>query len=295
MGKNVFCGFSVGKTINKKGNSTFCMFSLSILTNTDSFDISSNDSNGQQNYRLGISSISTKNLGWKYRGSISKAVGSKDIHHDVTISHDASKLNTSLFLFGQNKNITKQLDIAGSVIAIDKSLFVSSPIYNSFALAKVKDIEGVPIYSNNLIAGVTNKKGNLIIPELQAYTPSEIRLDEDSLPINSTFSTVTVTVAPKNKSGVIANFEITKTKHLEITLLDAEGKELSPDTTITVEGINEDLFIGYDSILYINDVKDLKHLKGQAQLEGGKTCAFTIDVPNTTEDTIKDVGQIRCR
>ena len=73
------------------------------------------------------------------------------------------------------------LTVSGGIAFIDKSFYPTRPIRDSFALVKVGDLEGVTVsYSNNEV-GTTDKKGELIIPNLNSYYYNDISIEKGIL------------------------------------------------------------------------------------------------------------------
>ncbi|KJV91868.1 hypothetical protein [Rickettsia bellii] len=69
------------------------------------------------------------------------------------------------------------------------------------------------------------------------------------------------------------------------------------DSTVTIEGIDEELFVGYNGKVYINDIKNLEVLNGSVcneNVENSKCCHFSIPVNKDLNDPIIDLGEIVC-
>ncbi|WP_082623623.1 pilus assembly protein FimD [Rickettsia rhipicephali] len=62
------------------------------------------------------------------------------------------------------------------------------------------------------------------------YVPSEIRLDDANLPLNTEFEEIALQVAPKTKSAVLLDFNIKIIKSIEMTVFDS---------TVSIEGLDE--------------------------------------------------------
>ena len=158
---------------------------------------------------------------------------------------------------------------------------------------KVGGIKDVPVYSNNMLIGHTDKKGEMLVPDVLPYVPSEIRLDQNRLPLDTNFSSVSVKTAPKWRTGVMIDFEINTVRSAELVLLDNHKNALNLDKVVAIEGIKEALFVGYNGKLYITDINNLTDLKGKACGQG-ECCSFEVPVNIDSKDPILDLGEVIC-
>ena len=177
---------------------------------------------------------------------------------------------------------------------MDKGFYLTRSIYDSLALVKVGKLKNIPVYNNNLKVGYTNSEGKVLIPNVISYVPSEIKVDQRKLPLDVNFALTVLRTAPKWKSGVIIDFEITKIKSVEMVLLNSSHKIITFDEQVNIEDITDDLFVGYEGKLYINDIGNLKTLNGKI-CDNGECCHFEVQVDENLNDPIIDLGEVICR
>ncbi|MBP9778194.1 MAG: hypothetical protein KBD25_03335 [Rickettsiaceae bacterium] len=62
---------------------------------------------------------------------------------------------------------------------------------------------------------------------------------------------------------------------------------------MTIEGIEESLFVGYGGKVYITDIRNLISLKGTA-CEGDECCNFVVPINSDSKEPILDLGEVTC-
>ncbi|MCX4079619.1 fimbria/pilus outer membrane usher protein [Rickettsia rhipicephali] len=125
------------------------------------------------------------------------------IDYNVQVNRNGKNNDIGVYLQKHDTEIMKQFNIKGGIFSIDKSYYATRPINGGLALIKVNSLKNVGVYNNNLLAGGTDDKGKMLVPNLTPYVPSEIRLDDANLPLNIEFEEIALQVAPKTKSAVL--------------------------------------------------------------------------------------------
>ena len=82
------------------------------------------------------------------------------------------------------KDMGYAISAAGGIGYIDKSLFFSRPVNDSFAKVKVGDLENVGIYYYGNEVGRTNREGEVIVPNLRSFHDNRIEIESGDIPIN---------------------------------------------------------------------------------------------------------------
>lgn len=83
-----------------------------------------------------------------------------------------------------------------------------------------------------------------------------------------------------------------------MTMFDSNKHFISFDSTVNIEGLDEEIFVGYDGKIYINDIKDLEVLNGSIcdeNEENNKCCHFSIPVNKDLNDPVIDLGEVICK
>lgn len=299
INKNININLNVGSSINSKPDKQRQNYgSLSLIASMDNKSISlssSKTSKQNLNKSIQISSSIIGQKGWGYNATINNPENKKQRTFDFEIDRYGDYGDISLYSFSDNARRSDQISLTGNVIGINKNIYFTRPSNNSFLLVKVADVKNVPIYNNNQLIGKTDANGTLLIPNVPAYVISETRVDERKLPFNVKFSDLTLHTAPRPKSGVIVNFDITKVRPLEMTLKDHHGKLFEVNRAVHIDGVADDQYVGYNGNLYITDIKDLNRIEGKSCNESQECCSFDILIDPSNKADIIDLGDVICK
>ncbi|MFY9589893.1 fimbria/pilus outer membrane usher protein [Rickettsia endosymbiont of Halotydeus destructor] len=292
--QNTFFNITAGTDLNRKHQHTFAYITFSMnLGGSKSASISNSYHNKYNTQQINFSAPVSTPLGFGYSANLMK---SKTTDYNLQFNRNGQIGDAALYLYKYNKNLTSQLEFKGSIVSLDKDFYFTRPINDSLALVKVGTLKNVAIYNNNLITGYTNKDGKVLIPNVLPYISSEIRLDDETLPLDTEFDSLTLNIAPKWKNAVVVDFGVTIVNSVEMVLVDGNKKVISFDKIVTVEGLKEELFVGYEGRLYIHNIKDLRTLKGKA-CQDDDCCHFEAPINNdfNTSDLILDLGEVVCK
>jgi len=292
--KKGFLSFTIGADLKHKNNFAYMSFNFNLDSNknlsfTDSYQ------NKYHTQQLGISAPITSDMGWGYNANLIKA---KTTNYNVQVNRSGKNNDIGVYLQKNDMNTNKQFNIKGGIVSIDKSYYATRPITGSLALVRVNNLKGVGVYNNNLLAGYTNDQGKMLIPNVTPYVSSEVRLNDENLPLNTEFADISLDIAPKTKSAVLLDFNVKVIKSVEMTMLDSNKHFISFDSSATIEGLDEETFIGYEGKIYINDIKDLEVLNGSIcdeNEENNKCCHFSVPVNRDLEDPVIDLGSVVCK
>lgn len=157
----------------------------------------------------------------------------------------------------------------------------------SFGLVRIPGIRNVRVKVNDSFAGMTNRRGELLLRNLTPYKPNEIELED--VPI---FDNVAdpLRVVPGKTSPLALNLRVTSHGAVTFEALDAQGAALPAGSWL--EGPAR-YPIGYGGRVFIGGA-----LPGTYQLHGtnarGERCTIVLHVPGNIDD-IPDLGVQRCK
>ncbi|WP_341792874.1 MULTISPECIES: fimbria/pilus outer membrane usher protein [unclassified Rickettsia] len=291
--QNTFFNITAGTDLNRKHQHTFAYMTFGMnLGGSKSASVSNSYQNKYNTKQINFSAPISTPLGFGYTANLMQG---KTTDYNLQFNRNGQIGDAALYLYKYNKNLTSQLEVKGSIVTLDKDFYFTRPINDSLALVKVGKLKDVAIYNNNLITGYTNKDGKVLIPNVLPYISSEIRLDDETLPLDTEFNSLALKVAPKWKSAVVVDFGVTIVNSVEMVLVDGNKQVVPFDKIVTIEGIEEELFVGYNGKLYIHNIKDLKSLKGKA-CQDDDCCRFEASINNdfTASDSILDLGEVVC-
>lgn len=293
--KRGLLSFTIGTDLKNRhiGNFAYMSFNLNLDNNKNVYfvDLHHNNYHIKQ---LGVSSPINSNLGWGYSANLIKG---KHINYNLQVNRNGTNNDMNLYLYKNDVVTTKQFNIQGGIVSIDKNYYMTRPITGSLALIKVNNLKDIGVYNNNQLVGYTDNQGKILIPNVIPYVPSEIRLDDEELPLNTKFLDISLNIAPKTKSAVRLDFGVKVVRSVEMTVFDSNKHFIPFDSTVTIEGIEEELFVGYDGKVYISDIKNLEILNGSIcdeTMENSKCCHFSVPVNKDLDDPIIDLGDVVC-
>lgn len=194
------------------------------------------------------------------------------------------------------RSASYQVSAAGGVGYVGGAFGFSRPIYDSFGLVKVGEIESVRVSQNNQVIGATDSSGTLFVPNLGSYVDNQISINDKDIPIEYAISEKEKYVSPPLRSGSLIKFEVTliqafsgmlkirvdgkaqPVEYYEITLHDGDGKPLVFPT-------------GKGGEFYLENVKPGVYPASFGH--AGKTCAFDLAIPESKE-MIVELGEVIC-
>lgn len=132
---------------------------------------------------------------------------------------------------------------------LDGQTYWTRPVQNSFAVVDA-GAPGVPVFRENQPVGATGADGRLLVPDLIAYSPNRLSIDDRTLPIRDRVDETTVSVVPPAGAGVPLRFAVETIPELELHLLDARGRPVPAGARLALDGQPLPLPVGYDGLVY---------------------------------------------
>jgi outer membrane usher protein len=185
---------------------------------------------------------------------------------------------------------------AGSIVGIGGGVYASRPVQDSFALVRVPGIEGVRAFASHQEVGKTGRKGNLLVPDLQAYYGNILGVADGDIPLQYAVPDVGKTIALPYRGGAIAEFGVQKVQRVVgVITVARDGEDRIPaygDITVTTKGREFSSPIGGTGKFYFEDLAAGAH-SAVVRDSAGNECSLTITVPSS-EGTIVNLGLLRC-
>lgn len=182
---------------------------------------------------------------------------------------------------------------AGSLAYVGKTLKLTRPINDSFALVRTGDLKDIGIFVSSQKVGKTSKSGKAIIPDLNSYYDNRISIDAGEIPIDYNIPQATKYISPAFRSGSLIDFEVKKLNAATGMLKIKTASKVVPlefyEVSITA-GDKEIVFpTGRGGEFYIEDINPGSY---NASFEyNGKACGFELVIPERDEPIV-DVGEI---
>ena len=187
------------------------------------------------------------------------------------------------------------VSIAGALVGIGGGLYATRPVRNSFALVRVPGVDGVRTYSSHQEIGRTNRRGNLLIPDLLPYYGNELNIADTDIPIDYTVPDVRITLAPPYRGGAVVLFPVRRIQRAtgSVVLLTPAGEEQPSfgEITIVAEGERMTSPLGNAGEFYFENLPKGRH--EASVTHEGRSCVFMLHVPQSTEAAIS-LGTFKC-
>ena len=121
-------------------------------------------------------------IGSGYRAAASIAGGRRTVESVYTYNAAPASFSAHLSRAGSRTGI--RLSARGSLGLVGGRPFAARTLGASFAKVEVGDHEGVRVYADNQLIGVTGADGSLVVPSLRSFDRNMIRIEEADLPLD---------------------------------------------------------------------------------------------------------------
>jgi len=187
--------------------------------------------------------------------------------------------------------------LSGGLVAIGGRAYASPPLDSGFALVRVPGLANVGVQRENLDVGRTDARGDLLVRDMLPFFPSQIGIDQESIPLGYRFGRLTRPVAVPANAGAIVAFDITPMHAARgrIVLAFADGRtqaaslgriELDTDAG-PVRGR-----LGSSGAFWFDELAPGRHAARVTTDTAQARCA--LDVPADAPLGIADLGEVQC-
>jgi outer membrane usher protein len=196
--------------------------------------------------------------------------------------------------FGEH--VESSVSTMGAIVAIGGSVHATRAVTESFALVRVPGVEGVRAYASNQEIGRTDKNGNLLIPNLQAYYGNVLGIDDADVPLLYSVANVRKLLAPPYRGGAVAEFPVERVQRImgRVFLHGGGGPQTLAYGQIEVAVGSETIGspLGGDGSFYFENLAPGRY-PAVVEYRNGQ-CSTELVVPSSDELTVK-LGEIECR
>jgi len=190
-------------------------------------------------------------------------------------------------------NETYQLSASGGIVYVGNTVGLTRPVYDSFGLIKIGEIQDVEVFQNNQRIGRTGTSGKVFIPNMNSYTDNIIIINDTNLPMNYSIGEASRRVSPPFRSGSFINFDVARmqgiTGSLKITTDGAVKAVEFQEIDITVNGKKVAFPTGKGGEFYLENIPPGRYPAQFNYME--KPLTFDIIIPKV-DDIIIDLGSI---
>ncbi|MGA3129621.1 MAG: fimbria/pilus outer membrane usher protein [Terracidiphilus sp.] len=187
---------------------------------------------------------------------------------------------------------TVRLESQGALSLVDRGLFPSNTIVDSFAIVDTAPVEHVHVYQENRGVGTTDKSGRLLVPDMRSFDVNHIGIEPKDVPADADLALDKRIVRPQDRSGVVIRFPIQFSHGALLKLVDAAGLPIPLGSTATLLGSSAVVPVGYDGEAYLEGLST--HNRITVALANGKRCTAAFDYKAIPGD-IPTIGPLRCQ
>ena len=229
--------------------------------------------------------ISTGQLGWRAYvadGPVQRALAETEYRAGWgVVGAGIDSLNSKTYVQGRAR---------GSLAVLDRSLFASDTIQDSFIVVDAAGRSGVGVLQENRLVGRTDASGRLLIPSVRAYDSSKISIDPADLPLDTDIGDVNVYLRAPFRSGAVAHFRLTEAGGALLTLLDPDGKYVPVGSFAELSGMR--VPVGYDGQAFFKTLAP--HNTLTLTRPDGSHCSTDFQYRPVRGD-LAEIGPIVCR
>jgi outer membrane usher protein len=187
---------------------------------------------------------------------------------------------------------TVRVESQGALSLVDRGLFPSNMIYDSFAIVDTAPVEHVHVYQENRDVGTTDKSGRLLVPDMRSFDVNQIGIEPKDVPADADLALDKHIVRPQDRSGVVIRFPIHFSHGALLKLVDQTGLPIPLGSTATLLGSSAPAPVGYEGETYLEGLGT--HNRVSVGLANGKRCTVSFDYKPVPGD-IPTIGPVVCR
>jgi outer membrane usher protein len=204
------------------------------------------------------------------------------------------KSHVGLFTAGVDQSAgqtTVRLESQGALSFIDKAMFASNWVYDSFAIVDTSPIPHVHVLQENRNVGRTNSKGRLLVPDMLSYQLNHIAVEPTDIPADATINNDKRAFRPRDLSGVVLKFPIKFSHAALLQLVDEAGVPLQLGSSATLRATGAVFPIGFEGDAYVEDLSP--HNELIVERPNGQRCTVAFDYTSLPGE-IPSIGPLRC-
>jgi len=205
------------------------------------------------------------------------------------------KSPVGLFTAGVDYNsgvTTFRTESQGAVSFIDKGLFPSNTIYDSFAVVDTNPMHHVRVLQENREVGRTDSAGRLLVPDMRSFDLNHIAIEPVDIPADATIDLATREFRPQDLSGVVIKFPVKISHGALLKLVDKSGAPIPVGSTGKLRSTGVAVPIGYDGNAYVQDLDPTNTI--DVELPDARRCSVVFNYKPLSGD-IPLIGPLTCR
>lgn len=209
---------------------------------------------------------------WGYQGYVS----APDVPHEF--AQVQYKSPWALLTAGVDRTggeTTLRLETQGALSLVDRGLFPSNTIYDSFAIVDTNGMPHIHVLQENRDVGRSDSSGRLLVPDMRSFDVNHITIEPTDIPPDATIDDATREVRPQDRSGVVLRFPVKISHGALLRLVDEAGVPLPVGSTATLRSTASTFPVGYDGDAYIQNLD--AHNKIEVERPDGRRCSVVFE------------------
>lgn len=235
--------------------------------------------------------------GFGYRVDAQRSAGISQVRPQIQLNTDLQEYTLGMSrTFGSDANSTAaEASVAGAFAYVGGVGKFTRPIYDSFAIIKAGDLEGVSVRQNSQDAGRTGRDGTVLASTVGSYVENRFTLDANTVPIDTIIGQNSVVVVPALRGGVLVDFALRPQRAVSGILVLRRDREERPlggiDAVLASETTQLQLFTAADGAFYIEDAAPGSY-RAEIRADGG-SCNVSLSVTAEARMPL-NVGKVYC-
>jgi len=200
-----------------------------------------------------------------------------------------------LFTAGVDNNdgiTTARTEAQGAISFVDKGIFPSNTIYDSFAIVDTAPMKHVRVLEENREVGRTDSAGRLLVPDMRSFDLNHLAIEPVDIPPDTTIDVATREIRPQDLSGVVVKFPVKVSHGALLKLLDEAGAPIPVGSTGKLRATGAVVPFGYDGNAYVQDLDPSNTL--DVELPNARRCSVAFNYKPQAGD-IPLIGPLTCR
>jgi outer membrane usher protein len=239
---------------------TFLVYSLSLGGNSSLTSTANGTRDASGKWTTQVQSefdrLPTSELGWGWdaraTGAAPESSGDDDIGAGAV--YQGADYSASAQVDGGVSSLRYQAELGGGLGELAGRVFASRKIYDSFGIARVPGLPGLPVYVENQLAGYTDAQGRALLPRLVEFTDNKISIDANDLPFDAELvGSDSITVAPYARSGVVVDLPVRRIRSALVVLVQANGTPIPVGARVSSSGA-ADAYVADRGEVYLRGV-----------------------------------------
>ncbi len=151
-----------------------------------------------------------------------------------------------------NGGFGARINARGTVLATGGGVFARNQTGGSYALVRTGKVAGVTVMRENRSAGMSSRKGLLLIENITPQVPLTFDIDPEKLPANALArATQRRVIVPRRAVGLV-ELDVIRFAPLPVRVTSPDGVNLPVGTTLVAEPSGDLLMVGFDGLVDFN-------------------------------------------